>query len=37
MTFIEHTLNWVKGEIFEAGMLALWGTMLVVMTVFFWK
>ena len=37
MTFLEHTLNWVKGEIFEAGMLALWGAMLVVMATFFWK
>lgn len=37
MSFLEHTLNWVKGEIFEASMLALWGTALVVMAAFFWK
>lgn len=37
MSFLEHTLNWVKGEIFEASMLALWGTALVVMAAFFWR
>lgn len=37
MTFLEHTLNWVKGELFEAGMLALWGTVLVVVAAYFWK
>jgi len=37
MTFIEHNLNWVKGEIFQASMLAIWGTLLVLMAAFFWK
>lgn len=37
MVFIEHSLNWVKGELFEAGMLALWGAALFVLAVYFWK
>lgn len=37
MTVLEHALNWVKGEVFEASMLALWGTLLVVLALFFWK
>ena len=37
MTFIEHSLNWVKGELFEANLLALWGAMIVVLATFFWK
>jgi len=37
MTFIEHTVSWLKGENFEGGMLILWGVMLVVMAAYFWK
>jgi len=37
MEFIEHTVNWVKGENFEGGMVALYGAMLVVLAVYFWK
>lgn len=37
MAFIEHTVNWVKGETFEAGMLGLYGAMLVVLALYFWK
>lgn len=37
MEFIEYTVNWVKGENFEGGMVALWGVMLVVLAAYFWK
>ena len=37
MAFIEHTVNWVKGETFEAGMIGIYGTMLIVLAVYFWK
>lgn len=37
MKFIDHTVNWFKGESFEGGMLILWGAMLVIMAVYFWK
>lgn len=37
MAFFEHTVNWFKGESFEAGMLLLWGVMLIVMAAYFWK
>ena len=37
MKFIDHTVNWFKGENFEAGMLILWGAMIVIMAVYFWK
>jgi hypothetical protein len=37
MTFIEHTLNWVRGEIFEGGNACSLGAMLVVLAAYFWK
>lgn len=37
MTFFQHTANWIRGEIFEAQMLVLWGVALITMGVFFWK
>lgn len=37
MAFIEHTVNWFKGEAFEGGMIALWGMALIVLAAYFWK
>ena len=37
MEFIDYTLNWIKGEIFEGWMIALWGTLLLVLAAYFWK
>jgi hypothetical protein len=37
MAFFDHTASWFKGEIFEAGMLLLFGAMLVLMAAYFWK
>ncbi len=36
MAFVEHAVNWVKGEIFESWMFGLWGGLIVVMAAFFW-
>jgi hypothetical protein len=37
MAFIEHTVNWFKGESFEGGMIILWGVLLIVLAAYFWK
>lgn len=37
MTFFKHTENWFKGETFEAGMLVVFGSMLVILALYFWK
>jgi hypothetical protein len=37
MEFFGYTLNWIKGEIFEGWMIALWGTLLLILTAYFWK
>ena len=37
MTFFKHTENWFKGEAFEAGMLIIFGVMLVILALYFWK
>jgi hypothetical protein len=37
MTFFEHTESWFKGEAFEGGMLAIFGALLVVLALYFWK
>lgn len=37
MTFFKHTENWFKGEAFEAGMLVIYGTLLVVLALYFWR
>lgn len=37
MTFFEHTETWFKGEQFEGGMLAIFGTLLVILALYFWK
>ncbi|MBU1242935.1 hypothetical protein KJ612_07015 [Myxococcota bacterium] len=37
MTFIKHTESWYKGEAFEFGMLIIFGTLLVILALYFWK
>lgn len=37
MTFFEHTENWFKGEAFEAGMLVIFGALLVLLALYFGK
>ena len=37
MNFFEHTESWFKGEAFEGGMLAIFGALLVVLALYFWK
>ena len=37
MTFFKHTESWFKGEAFEAGMLIIFGVLLVVLAFYFWK
>ena len=37
MTFFEHTERWFKGEAFEAWMLVIFGSMLVILALFVWK
>ena len=35
--FIQHTLAWCKGEIFEGKMLLLYGVGIIIAAIFFWK
>jgi hypothetical protein len=37
MEFIEHTVAWCRGEIFEGRMLALFGATVIVIAVAFWR
>jgi hypothetical protein len=37
MNFIEHTVNWCTGEIFEGKMIALFGITVIVISIAFWK
>ena len=37
MEFIEHTLNWIKGEIFEARIILIFGIITVICAFLFWK
>ena len=37
MTFFKHTENWFKGEAFKAGMLIIFGSLLVILAFYFWK
>lgn len=36
MDFIDYTLNWCKGEIFEGRMLALFGVIVLIVAVLYW-
>jgi hypothetical protein len=35
MEFMQHTINWCKGEIFENSMVALYGALIVIVSIFF--
>lgn len=37
MDFIQHTVNWCKGEIFEGKMSMLFGAILLVISLVYWK
>lgn len=37
MDFIQHTTNWVNGEILEAIITAIFGALIILCSVFFWK
>ena len=37
MEFIEHTIAWCRGEIFEGRMLALFGAVIVALALIFWR
>jgi glycerol uptake facilitator-like aquaporin len=37
MEFIQHTINWTKGEILEATIMAIFGAIIVICSVLFWK
>ena len=37
MEMIEHTVAWLKGEIFESWMFGLWGLAILGLAVFFWR
>lgn len=37
MNFIEHTVNWCTGEIFEGKMIALFGITVIAISIAFWK
>ncbi|WP_194972584.1 hypothetical protein [Aquiflexum lacus] len=37
MDFIQHTTNWVKGEIFEATIFGAFGLLTIICSLLFWK
>lgn len=37
MEFIQHTINWAKGEIFEATIMGVIGALIVLCSILFWK
>lgn len=37
MDFIQHTTNWVKGEIFEATIFGAFGLLTIICALLFWK
>ena len=37
MRFFEHTERWFKGEAFKGGMLVVFGVMLVILALYFWR
>lgn len=37
MDFIQHTTNWVKGEIFEATFFGSFGLLTIIFSLMFWK
>lgn len=37
MDFIQHTTNWIKGEIFEATLFGSFGLLTIICSLLFWK
>lgn len=37
MDFIQHTINWLKGEIFEATIFGSFGLLTIICSLLFWK
>lgn len=37
MELIQHTINWAKGEILEATIMAIFGVLIVICSLLFWK
>jgi hypothetical protein len=37
MEFIQHTINWCKGEILEGSMVVLYGAVIVIVSILFRK
>ncbi len=37
MDFIQHTINWVNGEILEATITGVFGALIILCSVLFWK
>jgi hypothetical protein len=37
MEFIDHAVEWCRGEIFEGKMILLWGIVVLVVSLAFWK
>lgn len=37
MDFIQHTTNWIKGEIFEATIFGSFGLLTIIFSLLFWK
>lgn len=37
MGFIQHTNNWIKGEIFEATIFGSFGLLIIIFSLLFWK
>ena len=37
MTFFQHTESWFRGEAIEGGMLVIFGSLLAILALYFWK
>ena len=37
MEFIQHSINWVKGEILEAAIFGAFGLLVIIAAIMFWK
>lgn len=37
MNIIEHTTNWYKGEIFEGTIIGVFGVLIIIASIIFWK
>ena len=37
MDFIQHSINWVKGEMFEGTIIAIFGVFTIMISILFWR